>query len=150
MAKYTYEQIKKALECMLGFLNNDAVDALDCCGCAFYVEGELCYENCSDGIAKATLDLINRQEAEKEALIAGQETLQKYLAEKDMNEWRPASEPPTEAGEYNVIIDGFAITTTLYYSRAHSGWYEFNDDEYSIPYAVTHWMPLPQPPKEVE
>lgn len=67
-----------------------------------------------------------------------------------VNEWRLASELPKEEGEYNVIIDGFAITTTLYYSRAHSGWYEFNDDEYSIPYAVTHWMPLPQPPKEVE
>jgi uncharacterized metal-binding protein len=32
-------------------------------------------------MAKDGLDLINRQKAEVEALIAGQETLQKYIAE---------------------------------------------------------------------
>ena len=32
-------------------------------------------------IARYALDLITRQQAEKEALIAGQETLQKYIAQ---------------------------------------------------------------------
>lgn len=44
-------------------------------------------ERCSDGtgkgIIKATLDLIKRKDEQIEALIAGQETLQKYIAEKD-------------------------------------------------------------------
>lgn len=43
-------------------------------------------ERCSDGtgkgIIKATLDLINRKDEQIEALIAGQETLQKALNEK--------------------------------------------------------------------
>lgn len=45
------------------------------------------WERCSDGsgtgLIQATIDLINRLQADKDALIAGQETLQKALAEKD-------------------------------------------------------------------
>lgn len=73
MAKYTDEQIKKALEC--------------CIKAPYCSEKTDCpYKGIDDCVKKHTLDaldLINRQEAEKEALIAGQETLQKYLAEKE-------------------------------------------------------------------
>ena len=65
--KLTDNEIVKALECMLGIHNQDIEFSIDCRGCAF--DGDtLCCENCSDGIAKAALDLINRLQAENEEL----------------------------------------------------------------------------------
>lgn len=74
---------------MSGLNDNEIIKALECCstdeacclGCPYIYIGTLngCYD-----VAKAkALDLINRLQEEKEALIAGQETLQKALAEKD-------------------------------------------------------------------
>ena len=62
--------------------------------------------------------------------------------------WIPASEKPKEVGEYNVMIKGTPVSTTLFYSVYHEAWYEFSDDDFEQPYEITHWMPLPQPPKE--
>lgn len=62
--------------------------------------------------------------------------------------WIPASEPPEEPMEYNVMIKGWQVATTLFYSRLHRGWYETTDDDYGTPYPVTYWQPLPKPPKE--
>ena len=65
--------------------DNEIIKALECC-----IEGwcEKCpYGDRDDVVACQqqngidALNLINRQKAEKEALIAGQETLQKYIAE---------------------------------------------------------------------
>lgn len=56
--------IIKALEC---FAIDKDFDERQCVGCAFETKG-LCCENCSEGIAKASLDLINRQKAEIEKL----------------------------------------------------------------------------------
>lgn len=67
--------------------DNDIIKALeihadneaDCSGCPIYHSdtGETCvYE-----LSQNALSLINRQKAENEALINGQETLQKYIAE---------------------------------------------------------------------
>lgn len=82
-----------------------------------------------------------------------------------VNEWRPASEPPKENGEYLVIetngkhrwqrvckfatnlkkIDKFDLTLD-----EHAGWYGYSSEYgyYEID-DITHWMPLPTPPKEV-
>lgn len=57
--------------------------------------------------------------------------------------WIPASEKPKEAGEYNVIIKGASVSTTLFYSIKLNAWYEFSDDDFEQPYEITHWMPLP-------
>lgn len=76
MAKYTDEQIKKALELCVNW------EAETCEKCPFDDECE------SDGSIplRSAFDLIKRQEAEIEELketlnatIAGQETLQKYI-----------------------------------------------------------------------
>lgn len=67
-----------------------------------------------------------------------------------VQEWHPASDPPKKCGEYNVMIRGGEIATTLFYSVRHKGWYFFDDDDHEEPQDVTHWMPLPQPPKGVE
>lgn len=65
--KLTDEEIIKALECMLGMINNDVEYSINCRGCAFE-DNTLCSEICSDGVAKAALELINRQKAEIERL----------------------------------------------------------------------------------
>lgn len=56
----TDAEIIKALEC---FAKDKDFNCSQCVGCAFETKG-LCCENCSDSIAKASLDLINRQKAE--------------------------------------------------------------------------------------
>ena len=64
-----------------------------------------------------------------------------------VQEWIPASDPPKESGEYVVMIHGGVKATTLFYSEYYKVWCEFDDDEHEIPYNVTRWMPLPEPPK---
>jgi|GEM_PF-1520414 len=73
--------------------------------------------------------------------------------------WRPASEPPKEEGMY-LCINEDGIHFEAYYSQIYeefgidSAIYDpqtlgFLDTEWQG-YSVTHWQPLPQPPKEVE
>lgn len=58
--------------------------------------------------------------------------------------WQIASddEHAGEPLEFIVFIDGAKIPTTLYFN----GTYFIDDAGY--PYHVTHWMPMPEPPKE--
>jgi hypothetical protein len=80
-----------------------------------------------------------------------------------VNEWRPASEPPKEDGEYLVFYSNgkyswqavCKFTTNLekihefdFAGRNRPGWYKY-DGEYGYYEftSVTHWMPLPLPPK---
>lgn len=60
-------------------------------------------------------------------------------------EWRPVTEPPKEAGEYIVMIKNGASATTLLFDGEF--WFEENGDGEMVHYAVTHWFPLPEPPK---
>ena len=73
--------------------------------------------------------------------------------------WRPASEPPKEEGMYlcinedgnyfeayySQIYEEFGIESAIYDPQTLG----FLDTEWQG-YSVTHWMPLPHPPKEVE
>ena len=71
----------------------EIIKALECCSTGIFVcDTEACplKDSVPDTIAACrfelvilALDLINRLQADKEALIAGQETLQKALAEKN-------------------------------------------------------------------
>ena len=70
----TDKAIIKALECLEGC-------ALYCRDCS-YSQGNF-FPICQQRVAKDALDLINRQQEQLEAAIAGQETLQKALAKKD-------------------------------------------------------------------
>lgn len=67
----TDAEIKKALECHC--------HPVCCIDCPMHNRE---HDNCVTELWSLSLDLINRQQADKEALIAGQETLQKALAEK--------------------------------------------------------------------
>ena len=58
------EGIIKALEC---FAVTKDFDETGCIGCAFETRG-ICLENCSDGLAKLALDLLNRLNADYEHL----------------------------------------------------------------------------------
>jgi len=64
----TDNEIIKALEC--------CSNRYDCYSCEYY--NQYCKGDMNVTL-KDALDLINRQKAEIEALIAGQETLQKYI-----------------------------------------------------------------------
>jgi hypothetical protein len=66
--------------------DNEIIKALECCWQEKECIGDKCplfksINDCAPLIAMEALDLINRQKAEKEALINGQETLQKYISE---------------------------------------------------------------------
>lgn len=58
--------------------------------------------------------------------------------------WQIASddEHAGEPLEFIVFIDGAEIPTTLYFNGT---WFI---DNFGEPYPVTHWMPMPEPPKE--
>ena len=71
--KLTDAEIKKALECCSGGLTSDWCDK-----CPMNATKE-CDKDLL-ALEKLALDLINRLQAENEALINGQETLQKYIA----------------------------------------------------------------------
>lgn len=87
----TDNEIKKALECMLGIRNNDIECQIDCLGCAFDNDG-LCHENCSEGIAKATLDLINRKEQKYKELWEERNRIYESFKEtsEELEEYRKA------------------------------------------------------------
>ena len=65
-----------------------------------------------------------------------------------VHEWIPASDPPKKRGRYYVHrkTESFNFVEIIQFKDGQ--WYYY-DDEYGnrILQDVTHWMPLPQPPK---
>ncbi len=47
-----------------------------------------------------------------------------------------------EYPEFIVMIEGAKVPTVLYFTG------EYWVDDGGIPYSVTHWMPLPEPPED--
>ena len=72
--KLTDSEIVKALECC-----TQGRDIKVCWNCPLYVDLQTARE-CCEKLNTNALDLINRLQAENEALINGQETLQEYIA----------------------------------------------------------------------
>ena len=63
-----------------------------------------------------------------------------------VQQWIPASEPPKEKGRYWCNVKSFSFPGKYYQTvlKWDDGFIEgsiYTDD-------VTHWMPLPEPPKE--
>ena len=71
----TEEQIVKAWECCFSCRDTDCCDKCPLC--------DLDFEVCVETLLKESKDLLSRRNEQIEALISGQETLQKHIAEKD-------------------------------------------------------------------
>lgn len=67
------------------------------------------------------------------------------IAENATTTWRPASEPPKEEGSYLVYSCKSKTVFTARYRPRCERWANRANGQF-----ITHWMPLPQPPKEVE
>lgn len=59
--------------------------------------------------------------------------------------WIPASRKPTESADYIVALKDSSISGRAYYQDGV--WYSFLGD---ITDRVTHWQPLPKPPKQIK
>ena len=49
--------------------------------------------------------------------------------------------------EFLVVIERGLLPTTLYYDWEENEWFRINTALERETYKVTHWMPMPQPPK---
>ena len=54
---------------------------------------------------------------------------------------------PGESCEFLVMIEKGSLPTTLYYDLEENEWFRINTALERETYEVTHWMPLPLPPK---
>lgn len=59
------------------------------------------------------------------------------------SKWIPVTERLPEQGQAVVVYDGGVLEPTVYA-------YHFWNKDYDSWARVTHWMPLPEPPKEVQ
>lgn len=69
-----------------------------------------------------------------------------------VQEWIPVSEPPKECGRYYTnrkLFGGDYVAILQYRIDSDGGYWSYYDDEYGVRLLqdVTHWMPLPTPPK---
>ena len=71
--------------------------------------------------------------------------IEKLKDENATTTWRPASEPPKEEGSYLVYSCKSKTVFTARYIPRCERWANRANGHF-----ITHWMPLPQPPKEVE
>ncbi len=84
-------------------------------------------------------------------LIANGVTIQKWIP---VTERLPIEEAKAyeqewceEYPEFLVMIDRGLLPTTLYYDWENNEWFRINTALKREKYKITHWMPLPQPPK---
>lgn len=84
--------------------------------------------------------MLSKKLREKESVLS--------LLRQGKQQWRDAkTDPPTEPNEYIVIIRGGVSVTSLLYDNGL--WFEEDEKGWQTYYSVTHWMPLPEPPEEV-
>ena len=94
------------------------------------------------------------------ASIGGLDMFEKFIGlEKDkaiIQEWHDAKiNPPQESGHYIVTLRNSSTDKEKYYSsdRHYSlerGWYGISADHVYTEPNVTHWMPFPEPWKEIK
>ena len=91
-------------------------------------------------------------EATEQAYKNGYEAGKKDALAKDNNvpsKWIPASEPPKEPGIYQVFgYDKDWERTKVWYGQfSYYDWFVYDIYGNGMRFDVTHWMPLPEPPK---
>ena len=86
-----------------------------------------------------------------EKLIANGVTVQEWISVNDRLPIEEAKaheqEWPGEYCEFLVMIEKGSLPTTLYYDLEENEWFRINTALERETYEVTHWMPLPLPPK---
>lgn len=86
-----------------------------------------------------------------EKLIANGVTVQEWISVNDRLPIEEAKaheqEWPGEYCEFLVMIEKGSLPTTLYYDLEENEWFRINTASERETYEVTHWMPLPLPPK---
>lgn len=120
------------------------------------------YEQATDAIEQLSMKLHG-----DEAAIAGMKREIERMVVTGKPKWIPVAEALPEDGEYLVIcklnspyakpfIEMFRFSSNLEAVDKHnfkganrSGWYYYDDEDgYIEVVTVTHWMTLPEPPKE--
>ena len=86
-----------------------------------------------------------------EKLIANGVTVREWISVDDRLPIEEAKaheqEWPGEYCEFLVMIEKGSLPTTLYYNLEENEWFRINTALERETYEVTHWMPLPEPPK---
>ena len=86
-----------------------------------------------------------------EKLIANGVTVQEWISVDDRLPIEEAKaheqEWPGEYCEFLVMIEKGSLPTALYYDLEENEWFRINTTLERETYKVTHWMPLPLPPK---
>lgn len=101
---------------------------------------------CGEKRAKEAVELVRSLQSENEKLRAKLEqsdwiSVEDRLPDKELKEYQRMNHGGDRI-EVIVLIEGTDEATTLDYNGEDF----FND--WNDPFVVTHWMPLPQPPKE--
>lgn len=127
----TPDEIKKGLECC----SNKNTRCRK--GCPYVDDGSL------DALIPDSLAYIQRLERSYDAHRQTIEELNRYIAAWGVHqhEWVSVKDrqPCVEEGRYLICLDDGFITTAIW----DNGWELWADAG-----EVTHWMPLPEPPKE--
>lgn len=112
------ELIRSCRACATGYVGN-------CDSCMF--SGEDCYKQLHKASADAIEELTNR----------------------NVGKWIPVTERLPEQGKRYLVIRFDEVTKTQFidilWHDAHDLWW---NRLYKGQYNVTHWIPLPEPPKE--
>lgn len=125
----TPEEIKFALGC-------DAnTECMECAYCSFDFE-TMVHGFCCNEVQKDALALIKRLESERDAALA---KVPKWISMKDK---LPAEKDATEDGLVLCVLSDMAGLATSERRAWH--WENIVD----MADCFTHWMPLPNPPKE--
>lgn len=120
----TPDEIKMSMKCCY-----DTGSCLE--GCSY---GKLYFPECVISMCGDTLSYIQQLEAERDAAVAA------------IPCWISVEERLPEKGNVVLAIWHGEIEIARY-TPHRLGWYNFTT-RYDSPNAVTHWMPLPKPPKE--
>ena len=120
----THEEIKKALECC-------AADE-PCGECPYRLE----VDSCIGMIARDALSYI--RQLENQVADLG----------KKVPKWISVKEQPPKDGQKVIATFRDGEDVIVDQARYRNGEFDFADWEYVWDEIITHWMPLPEPPKE--
>ena len=121
------------------FLREHAKHNGDCDSCPWRDAEDRGFEVCSEEMVAKAADAI-------EVLIAALAASNAVIA-KSKPQWIPVTERMPENGSHCLVVRFDYVTNTPFVDLLwfdNSWWDRLNSGDY----AVTHWMPLPEPPEE--